>query len=775
LRRGAWLAVGLWLLLMMVWPAIRPVAVSVAMIAATTGGVVAHGVAAARSSGRARRLWLLCAGGLACWGLVEIAIGIPSILSGQRATRPMWADVLNLAALGLAIAAMLAIPSAPRTLAGRLRLLLDGLVVASATLGAVWMLVVSALLRRTQSMMDTVVEVAYPILAIGTLTIAVLAFAGQRRWRGSALTYMAGSIATIAFALLVETFADAYGVAWMAVWVQAGLLASAVLMALTPLAPLPPESERSWDASTTLGRALPYLPVAAYTAMAATVGGSGVAPQPPAIWAGVIMISCVMGRQFLALQLNVRLAHSLEEQRAALAHEVLHDSLTGLPNRTMLHDRIRHLDERADPGVQPALLMVDLDGFKSVNDTLGHAAGDQLLVVAADRLRTAAGAADHSALAVRLGGDEFAILLPHGGRSLARQTAERLLETLAAPLSLTDRRLAVRASIGLAIGGQAQTATRELLRNADLALYEAKAHGKGCFREYDESMSAQLHRARELELEVSDAIAGDQLELVYQPIVDLRSGAVHSLEALVRWRHPQRGRLTPHAFLPAAEATGLMPALDRWVLARACEQARLWHTARPGLVVNANVSAAYLSSGALTRDVRRVLTATGLPPQSLTIEVTETAILADLEAAARTLSTLRRHGVRVALDDFGVGYSSLSHLHRLPIDIIKVDRSFVRDVADNAAGSIIDLIIALGRRLDIETVAEGVEEESQAERLRLMRCTRAQGFLFATPMPADDVAGYLGAAGSMSRAAAQPDHGPGLLPSLLSLTSPFRS
>jgi diguanylate cyclase len=747
LRRASWLAVGLWMLVVLLWPAIRPVAISVAMMLATTGGVIAHGVAASRSTGRTRRLWLLCASGLACWTLVEVAVGIASIQSGDRVSRPLWADVLNLAALGLAIAAMLAIPSVPRTLAGRLRLLLDGLVVASATLGAVWMLVVSALLRRTQSMVDMVVELAYPILAVGTLTIAVLAFAGQRRWRGSALTHVAGSIGMISCTLLTETFADAYGVGWMAIWIQAGLLTSAVLMALTPLAPLPPESERSWDASTTVGRVLPYLPVAAYTAVAAAVTGRGIVPQPPAIWAGVIMISCVMGRQFLALQLNVRLARSLEEQRAALAHEVLHDSLTGLPNRTMLHDRMRQLDERADSAVEPALLMVDLDGFKSVNDTLGHAAGDELLVVAANRLRAAAEAADGSALAVRLGGDEFAILLPHGGQPAARRTAERLLETLAAPLSLTGRRLAVRASIGVAVGGRAQTETRELLRSADLALYEAKAHGKGCFREYDESMSAQLHRARELELELSDAIAGEQLELVYQPIVDLRTGAVHGLEALVRWRHPQLGWLPPDAFLPVAEATGLMPALDRWVLARACEQARLWYAVQSGLVVNVNVSAAYLGSGALTRDVRSILAATGLPPHALTIEVTETAILADVEAAARTLSKLRQRGVRVALDDFGVGYSSLSHLHRLPIDIIKVDRSFVRDVADTAAGSIIDLIIALGRRLDIETVAEGVEDEAQAERLRQMRCTRAQGYLFSRPMPADAVSGYLVAAG----------------------------
>jgi diguanylate cyclase (GGDEF)-like protein len=746
LRRGAWLAVGLWLALVMLWPAIRPVAVSAAMMVATTGGAIAHGVAAARSAGRARRLWLLCAVGLACWAFVEIAVGIPSIRSGVRVGRPMWADALNLAALGLAIAAMLAIPTLPRTLTARLRLLLDGLVVVSATLGAVWMLVASALLRRMQSMVDTVVALAYPMLAIGALTIAVLAFAGQRRWRGSALTYIAASIGMIAGALLVETFADAYGAEWMDIWVRAGVLGSAVLMGLTPWSPLPSESERSWDASTVLGRVLPYLPVAAFTAAAATVTGRGIVPPPPAVAAGVLMISCVMGRQFVALQLNVRLARTLEEQRAALAHEVLHDSLTGLPNRTMLHDRMRHLDDRADVGVEPALLMVDLDGFKSVNDTLGHAAGDELLVVAADRLRAAVGAADASALAVRLGGDEFAILLPRGGRPAARRMAEQVLSALAVPMSLTGRRLAVRASVGVAVGGQAQTETRNLLRDADLALYEAKALGKGCFREYDERMSARLHRARELELELSDAITAGQLDLVYQPIVDLHTGAVHSVEALVRWHHPQLGRLSPDAFLPAAEATGLMPALDRWVLGRACAQARVWHAVRPDLVVNVNVSAAYLGSGTLTSDVQSVLDATGLSPHRLTIEVTETAILADLEAAARTLSMLRHLGVRVALDDFGVGYSSLSHLHRLPIDIIKVDRSFVRDVADNAAGSIIDLIIALGRRLDIDTVAEGVEDEPQAERLRLMRCTRAQGYHFARPVPADAVAEHLVAA-----------------------------
>jgi diguanylate cyclase (GGDEF)-like protein len=389
--------------------------------------------------------------------------------------------------------------------------------------------------------------------------------------------------------------------------------------------------------------------------------------------------------------------------------------------------------------------MIDLDGFKEINDTLGHAAGDRVLVVTADRIRAVVDrSTTGTALAARLGGDEFAILLTTGGRPAAVALAEQVLAAADAPIPLPGRGVVARVSVGVTAPAGPDADPERLLREADLALYQAKAHGKGCYREYHPDMSADLLRRWRLESDLTEALGRDQFELAFQPIVEMRTSTVLGFEALVRWRHPERGLLTPDAFLPDAAALGLLPAIDRWVLREACARTRQWRVRRPGLTLSVNVSAEYIASGQLVDDVVAALAA-GLPADALTVEVTETALVADMAMAADVLAAVRRLGVHVAVDDFGIGYSSLAYLHRLPIDTVKIDRSFVQSLAENVDAPIVDVILVLAERMNLHTVAEGIEYPEQAHRLRDLRCERAQGYLYSRPMPAGQVAGFLAA------------------------------
>ena len=400
------------------------------------------------------------------------------------------------------------------------------------------------------------------------------------------------------------------------------------------------------------------------------------------------------------------------------------DALTGLPNRTLFEQRIAAA--LAD-GVPAIVAFLDLDDFKRVNDSLGHAAGDRLLGICGERLRNALRAGDTVA---RLGGDEFAILALNV--SDVDALVARLFDVLAAPVMLEGKRLHLRASIGIA-----STETGDdLLRNADLAMYAAKAAGTNRFAVFTDDMHVNAVERLDRREQLERAIENEELILHYQPIVDLDLGRVAGFEALVRWQHPSRGFLGPGEFIPLAEETGLIVPLGRWVLREAVRQAALWAGA-PYLSVN--VASAQLEQVGFVDEVASALADGGLEPSRLMLEVTESSLVGDAEA--ERLQALRRLGVRLAIDDFGTGYSSLSYLRRFPMDVLKIDRSFTRDACDDNA--LLQAIVAMGESLGLVLIPEGIEEPEQADALRALGCRLGQGFLFGRPVPADELTGAL--------------------------------
>ncbi|HEV7208861.1 MAG TPA: EAL domain-containing protein [Mycobacteriales bacterium] len=421
---------------------------------------------------------------------------------------------------------------------------------------------------------------------------------------------------------------------------------------------------------------------------------------------------------------------------SALLHQSRQDALTGLPNR----DRFSTLlgAAVADPVWSGAVLALDLDDFKTVNDTFGHQVGDQLLSAVAARLQATLGANDEVA---RIGGDEFAILLHARSAGAQQRAAGAILECLQRPFAVAGHQLDAKASGGLAAGGRHDA--WELLRRADLAMYAAKRDGGGTYRRFDEEMHAaivdRLQRTRELR----EAIGAEQLRLHYQPIVELATGRVTGLEALVRWQHPTYGLLGPDQFIPLAEATGSIADVDRWVLATACSEFSEAARSRPGMneiCLSVNVSASRLQDPALLTDVMVALGANRLPASRLQIEVTETAVITDLQQAAEVLTELRTHGVLLALDDFGTGFSSLTLLRDLPVDVLKIDGSFVSGHSPGTANaSIIAATLQLADALGLCAVAEGIETHEQAQALIQQGCLRGQGYLYGRPMPLPEV------------------------------------
>ena len=397
-----------------------------------------------------------------------------------------------------------------------------------------------------------------------------------------------------------------------------------------------------------------------------------------------------------------------------------------------------------------AVLCLDLDRFKPVNDTLGHPVGDALLRAVAARLLACVREGDTAA---RLGGDEFAVLQAGAGQpEAAGALARRLVEALSAPYEVLGHQVVVGASVGVALAPGDGRDPDELLKRADMALYRAKADGRGTFRSFEPGMDARLQARRLLELDLRKALAAGELELHYQPLVDLRTGAVSALEALLRWRHPARGLVPPGEFVPLAEEIGLIVPVGGWVLRRACADAAGW----PGGVrVAVNLSAAQFRGRELVAAVVGALAAAGLAPARLELEITETVLLRDGEATLATLRELRALGVRIAMDDFGTGYSSLGYLRSFPFDKIKIDRCFVRDLGASAdCEAIVRAVTGLGGSLGIATTAEGVETEEQLERLRAEGCDEAQGFHLGRPMPAADVRALLDRGDARQRPAA---------------------
>jgi diguanylate cyclase (GGDEF)-like protein len=426
-----------------------------------------------------------------------------------------------------------------------------------------------------------------------------------------------------------------------------------------------------------------------------------------------------------------------ESQRAELEEELrrqaLEDPLTGLANRTLFKDRVEHaLERRRDNGKAIGVAFLDLDDFKTVNDSLGHAAGDELLVTVARRLKESVRTSDTVA---RLGGDEFAVLLDDVEDVAV--PAHRILQALGTPISLEGKSVTVYGSVGIALHESGQTAA-DLLRNADVAMYKAKGEGKGGYRAFDETMHGAATERFDLKNELLTAIANDEFRLHYQPIMDLTTGRRKAVEALVRWEHPLRGMVSPGSFIPLAEETGAIVPIGRWVLNTACSQVAEWRRS-PGssdLRLCVNVSPSQLGDSTLVSDVSRALKQSGLPPTALVLEITESAFLLSDEQLAVTITELAALGVIIALDDFGSGYSSLGYLSKLPIGILKIDLSFVSRIDQGPEeAAVAQAIIMLGHTLDLEIVAEGIETSGQLAELQRRGCPLGQGFFLGRPAP----------------------------------------
>jgi len=437
------------------------------------------------------------------------------------------------------------------------------------------------------------------------------------------------------------------------------------------------------------------------------------------------------------------LANAIERRSAEqrTQHEALHDPLTGLPNRNLFLDRLQHaLSVAARRGTSISVLFLDLDQFKVVNDSLGHAAGDELLAAVAPRIEGALRPGDTVA---RFGGDEFAVLAEDvGNEHGATRIAERIAEALARPFILREREHFVSASIGISIG-EGTEAPEALIRDADSALYRAKEHGRGGYEIFDEVMRSRVIEHMQIENDLRRAIQHEELELHYQPVVKLGDGSVVAMEALLRWNHPDRGLVGPLAFIPVAEESRLIVPIGRWVIEQACRQAALWQQLKPDsapVSVAINLSARQIADPDLLSHLEGSIRANRIDPSTVWLELTESTLLDETSLVERTLEALKGLGVRLVLDDFGVGFSSLGYLKRLPLSMIKLDRSFVENLADSSHdAAIVRAVSEMAVTMDIGVVAEGVETEDQVLMASALGCGYAQGFHFAEPVPAEHI------------------------------------
>ncbi len=440
-----------------------------------------------------------------------------------------------------------------------------------------------------------------------------------------------------------------------------------------------------------------------------------------------------------------RTDEELARREEELAFMATHDPLTGLPNRTLIVDRMEQMIARsARHQSSMAALFIDLDNFKGVNDTLGHGVGDELLQAVAARLKGVVREVD--ALG-RLGGDEFVVLVEDLNLSAGPAlVAERILAALKQPFKLGaggETTLTIGASIGVAIGERRADAGA-LLRNADIAMYRAKWDGRNRFAVYESGMKDSVQDRMELEMDLREALEAEQFFLVYQPTLDLSDMRPTGVEALIRWRHPQRGVVQPESFIPLLEETGLINEVGRWVLLESARQGASWLAEGHEIAMAVNVSGRQLDSDQLIEDIEVALADSGLPSTSLTIEITETTLMRDVEETARRLVAIKELGVRIAIDDFGTGYSSLAHLQRFPVDALKIDRSFISGLSRNKEGeTLIHTLVQLGKALSIETFAEGIEQQQELALLREQDCDSGQGFLFARPLEAEETAAFL--------------------------------
>jgi len=837
-----------------------------------------------RSSGSMRTSWLLLGGSCAAWGIGQFIWTVYETGFGREVPFPSWADAGYLMAVPLAAAGLVVMPAATQTMAGRLRIVLDGVVVAVAMLCTSWMLVLGPLFAAGgDGLLATVLGLAYPVGDVITITMLIFAIlrarlggaAGRQPLYLIALGLTAIALSDSAFVYL--TSQTSYG---SGSFIDIGWFVGFAVLFVAARRPERAAATADDDCAlrSIFSLTFAYAPV---VVMAATVifrHFRGHVMDAPAETAAMAVLLLVVLRQVLTLRENFALVRNLEERvesrtselrrgeerfrslvqnssdvvtiadpdgtirylspsvrgvfgydyhdligsplsaliapkqrrdfrqalwqsavepggptvgeflvvdrhgrfrpaeititnliddpnvgglvlntrdigdqkrlQDELSHQAFHDSLTGLANRALFKDRVQHALLRTLRRRRPlAVLFLDLDRFKAINDSFGHASGDALLIAVSQRLSDCVRAEDTVA---RLGGDEFAVLVENLAADAELEiVAERIRETFRDPIVIDGRELVVAASIGIALSETGEESADDLLRNADLAMYRAKAGGGGV-RRYHPDMHTGIIERLELESDLRHALDRDELYLVYQPIVDLATGRVSGAEALLRWQHPVRGIVSPAEFIPVAESTGLIVPIGEWVLRQACRDARRWSDLPGGgqLSVSVNLSGRQLQTSELPSVVPQALLDAGLAPQRLMLEMTESVMIDGDDETLAMLHELRRLGVRLGIDDFGTGYSSLSYLHRFPIDVIKIDRSFVERLTGNGdEASLADSIVRIAHGLRVTTVAEGIEDGAQLQALQTMGCDHGQGYHFARPMSGADFEHYIAATG----------------------------
>ena len=726
---------------MLVGPVAQTLAVdditeSIAPVLAATACVVAG----RRQRGRARAGWFMVGASAAAWGAGQVAWSWLELVVHQDNPFPSVADIGFTLAVPLLVAGLLTMPVWPSGSLAKLRAITDGLIIAGGFLLISWYTVLAAIVASpADTALGQGLSLAYPVGDVIVVTIlATMWLRASPASRGPILLLIGGlgllamSDSTFAYLQAQATFGsgNVVDVGWVAGYLMVGL---AALFALNrPMATKPGSAPR-WSTA-----ALPYAPLPVAIGFAIderlTIGYINLFTLSMAL----ALFLLILLRQGLSVRENIALLRRLAVNETELHHRAEHDPLTDLNNRSSF---IRFVDEHllaAPDDRLCAVMFVDLDDFKHINDSMGHATGDQAIVAVGSRLKACM--RDHD-LVARLGGDEFAVFLtrlPNVGQMVT--IAERLIETLNEPFQTSDMHASVCGTIGIAIAEPGDDAG-ELLRRADIAMYAAKARGKGLFGIFEPSMHVAMYAPLERRADLERAAADDEFTLHFQPVVDVASREMVSVEALIRWDHPRLGLLGPVEFIDDLEKAGLMVKVGAWVLVEACRQVmRLRAGSHPALTVSVNVSSSQIQDAGFVGVVSDALATTGLPPTALVVELTESGSIGESEVVDIRLRQLRAMGVRVAIDDFGSGYSSFTYLRRLRVDVLKIDKTFVDGLLGGGPGAaLVEGMIGLGNSLGLLTVGEGVEEEEQHAALVRLGCTMAQGYLHARPMSMDQL------------------------------------
>jgi diguanylate cyclase (GGDEF)-like protein len=705
-------------------------------LAAAIAATVAAGFRARRSIDRWRWSWGLIAAGAGCWAVGQGIWSYYELVAHQATPFPSLADAGYLLFPVLALIGLLLRPAVSFARHGRLRIMLDGILAAASLFVLTWVTTLGAVLHAgASSRFDLAVSLAYPVgdLLLLTVTLVVVTNAQAHARLGLVLLatgFAALSVADSGFAYL--TTAGSYGTGNV---IDAGWVAGFAILAVAALKDRPSAANGSRAPVSNLALMLPYGP--ALLGLVLTVYRvRGHHSDNVSLAAAAVIMLVLLIRQFLVLHDNRGLV-------TVITRQALYDNLTGLANRSLFADRLEHaLDLHRRDMRELAILFIDLDDFKLVNDGLGHAMGDRLLVHVAERLRGALRPGDTFA---RLGGDEFAVLLEDGGEPVT--VAQRLCDALRAPFVINGQEILSRASIGVAsVPSDTQTPTgADIMSNADIAMYRAKRLGKNDLCLYLPGMGHNDVTDFAMSVALAAAVAEGRIGVAYQPIVNLATGELHAFEALARWQHEGQD-VPPVVFIPIAERLGLMSTLTDHMLVTACAQVADW-SALPGgetVRISVNVPSALLGDWDFPKRVSAAIARFGMLPQQLALEITETALIADPERAKQLCHRLTAAGALLSLDDFGSGYSSLAHLQSIPLHSLKIDKTFIERIGqDGPADVLIAAIITLSHQLGLQVIAEGIESDRQLEVLTKLGCELGQGFIFARPLTSQSAAQLL--------------------------------